>query len=235
MDGRTVHTNAEECSRPGTTSSTAGVGFLRRRSLAATDGILYDDTVVDGRVLGIRLASGVEGSSYCVANDLVQGAGPTTALGVSRGIGCSATNLSQDATSPQVALRSKLVTFVGAPNYHLNAADVNAKDQGTDLSADPNLVVFDDIDGQLRAAPWDIGADDADGTTAVKLMSLEAVASDAAVEPGGGRDRSWTTWGSTCTAACPRAARGRGSRLRSSPGSARLRWAGRTPSATAAS
>ena len=59
----------------------------------------------------------------------------------------SATNLSQMRHRLQAALRNKTVTFVGAPNYHLGLADTNAKDQGTNLSADPVLAVVDDIDG----------------------------------------------------------------------------------------
>ena len=51
----------------------------------------------------------------------------------------------------------------------------------------------------------------------------------------GGRRRSSGTWASTCTVRCRRTVRGRGSRRRSSPGSAPRRSARATPSATAAS
>ena len=107
----------------------------------------------------------------------------------SPGLDYSSTNLSQDASAPAAAGGggapvNGVVAFVGAPDYHLNPGDTSAKDRGTNLSADPVLAVLDDIDGQVRQVPWDIGADDADGTTAVKLMSFEAVAADAAVELG---------------------------------------------------
>ena len=122
--------------------------------------------------------------NYRVANNLVQGGTGADYTFSGFTPDYSATNLSSDATSPQVALRSKTVSFVGAADFHLSPVDVEAKNQGTDLSADPVLAVLNDIDGQVRQVAWDIGADDADGTTAVKLMSFEAVAADAAVELG---------------------------------------------------
>ena len=78
------------------------------------------------------------------------------------------------------------MTFVNAagnpPDLHLNAAtDAGALNFGANLSADLNLAIFDDIDGQVRQVAWDIGADDASGTTAVKLMSFEARPLDSAV------------------------------------------------------
>jgi hypothetical protein len=39
-----------------------------------------------------------------------------------------------------------------------------------------------DIDGGMRATPWDVGADDVVATTAVELVRLEAIAEDGAVE-----------------------------------------------------
>jgi hypothetical protein len=139
---------------------------------------VYNNTIVGSDDAGIAFAGHASGT-YRVANNLVQGAATNYSFGTA--LDYSATNLSQDATSPQVGLRSRTVAFVGAPNYHLSAADTMAKDQGTDLSADPVLAVYDDIDGQLRAVPWDIGMDDANGTTAVKLISLAAVPGDSSV------------------------------------------------------
>ena len=91
-----------------------------------------------------------------------------------------------DAQMPATAARNGVaVTFVlpgGNPaNFHLAAGDAGALNYGANLSADLNLAVFDDIDGQVRQAAWDIGADDANGTTAVKLMSFEARPLDSAI------------------------------------------------------
>jgi hypothetical protein len=41
--------------------------------------------------------------------------------------------------------------------------------------------VSGDIDAQIRSAPWDVGADELSGTTAVKLMSFAATAADSSV------------------------------------------------------
>ncbi|MFA4941285.1 MAG: choice-of-anchor Q domain-containing protein [Patescibacteria group bacterium] len=45
-------------------------------------------------------------------------------------------------------------------DFHLSTSDVNAKEQGEDLSIDGNFALFVDIDGESRSAPWDIGADE---------------------------------------------------------------------------
>ena len=146
-----------------------------------SDAIIYNNTIVNSDVVGIRLAGHASGT-YRLANNVVQGLGTNSNYEWTT-LDYSATNLSRDASSPNGAsFQNKTVTFVGAPNYHLAPGDINAKNLGTNLSADPVLAVLDDIDGQVRAVPWDIGADDADGTTAVKLMSFEAVAADSAVE-----------------------------------------------------
>ncbi len=60
------------------------------------------------------------------------------------------------------------VTFADADNddFHLASNDAGARNYGTDLSADGNLAVTDDIDGDDRPAAtgkWDIGADEAAG------------------------------------------------------------------------
>ena len=168
-----------------------GVGFMFGYTASAqvyfyNNTIVYDSTGWAGLWYNFNNA----GVYFALANNIVQGTG--TQSGGQDGFNYMAgggneipdyavTNLSSDATSPNAALQNKTVTFVGAPNYHLGPADTNAKDQGTNLSADPVLAIVDDIDGQARQAPWDIGADDANGTTAVKLMSFAAVSGDGSV------------------------------------------------------
>ena len=212
-----------------------GTGIKSEYALTTDTVILYNNTIINNNIAGIQLVDHPAGT-YRLANNLVQGAATNYGGPGMSNLDYSAGNLSQDTTSPQVPLRSKVVTFVGAPDYHLNVADANAKDQGTTLSADPFLAVFDDIDGQVRTAPWDIGADDASGTTAVKLMSFEAVAGGrggrAAVADGVGARQPRLP---PVPRAVGRPAPGRGSRRRSSPGSARPRSARPTPSGTPAS
>ncbi|HBI33907.1 MAG TPA: hypothetical protein DEA43_03620 [Candidatus Moranbacteria bacterium] len=74
----------------------------------------------------------------------------------------SASNISQDATSPNVALRNKTVSFVDAANkdFHLAVSDTVAKKMGLNLQTDTYLHFGEDIDGQGRAGNWDIGADE---------------------------------------------------------------------------
>jgi len=55
-------------------------------------------------------------------------------------------------------------------DYHLASSDSSALDQGTDLSTDTFLPISDDIDGELRAGAWDIGADD-NTTTDITIHS----------------------------------------------------------------
>lgn len=75
-------------------------------------------------------------------------------------------NISKDATSPDAALRNKTVAFVDEANknFHLHSNDLAAKNAGVDLSADADLPVAMDIDGNTRSGTWDVGADDAGAT-----------------------------------------------------------------------
>jgi hypothetical protein len=130
---------------------------------------LYNNTIVGSVVRGISV-SGVAQGNYRLANNLVQGAstGANYWLDMDNFIvDYSATNLSQDATKacgscPTAELTNKTVSFVGAADFHLASSDTNAKNQGTNLSSDPNLAFSDDIDAHSRfyGTAWDIGADE---------------------------------------------------------------------------
>ena len=67
------------------------------------------------------------------------------------------------------------------PDFHILGSST-AADAGADLSGDSDLAVTTDIDGGLRQIPWDIGADDVLATTAVELLSFEALPADTAVD-----------------------------------------------------
>ena len=73
-------------------------------------------------------------------------------------------------------------TTAGAEDLHLQTGSA-AVDTAANLSAR----FVNDIDGALRVAPWDIGADDLMATTEVALASFTATALDSAV------DLEWTT------------------------------------------
>ena len=68
----------------------------------------------------------------------------------------------------------------GTEDFHLqdNLAQNDALQAGQDLSAS----FSQDIDGGNRVAPWDIGADEVEATTAVELVSFEAFGVNGAVE-----------------------------------------------------
>lgn len=77
----------------------------------------------------------------------------------------SATNLSQSASGLPGTTGNKFnqtfkFTDSTARDLHLTSADSGAKDKGTGLSADANMSFSDDIDGEKRNSPWDIGADE---------------------------------------------------------------------------
>jgi parallel beta-helix repeat protein len=66
---------------------------------------------------------------------------------------------------------SQTFTFAneGAVDYHLTFSDMGARGHGANLSADPYYAFTNDLDGQNRSTPWDIGAD------AVSIRRLQSV------------------------------------------------------------
>ncbi|HSA08094.1 MAG TPA: hypothetical protein P5099_01885 [Candidatus Moranbacteria bacterium] len=71
---------------------------------------------------------------------------------------------------------SKTITFADEANddFHLVLEDAGARSYGVNLFADAYLPVKDDIDGQTRGEPWDIGADQYQGTVANSERNLPA-------------------------------------------------------------
>ncbi len=100
--------------------------------------------------------------------------------------GASSNNLSGDITatahSPAggevLSVLLANVNFVDEPGRDLHIQSGSAAElAGADLSA----IFRQDIDGGNRVAPWDIGADEIEATTAVELVSFEALGIDGAV------------------------------------------------------
>ena len=102
------------------------------------------------------------------------------------GVTTQSNNVSSDGTAVGQTLKTDYVNYFqningGMEDLHLKGSSAlpaiwNAA--GTDLSA----TFAHDVDGQLRSVPWDIGADEFDGTTAVTLLSFEAASGDSTVE-----------------------------------------------------
>jgi len=138
-----------------------GAGFFHEWTAGTSNVTLYNNTIVNSDNVGIEL-DGHGSGSFRLANNLVQGAATNYYFAGGVTLAYSQTNLSQDNTSPQVALQGKTVSFVGAADFHLASSDTNAMNQGTNLSSDPNLAFSDDIDGHSRGygSAWDIGADE---------------------------------------------------------------------------
>jgi hypothetical protein len=68
-------------------------------------------------------------------------------------------------------------TTAGSEDLHITSGSA-----AEDAAADLTTFLSGDIDAGLRTAPWEVGADDVDATTAVELVSFEAVGVDGAVE-----------------------------------------------------
>jgi hypothetical protein len=75
---------------------------------------------------------------------------------------CASSDGSADDHMGTGNLANRTFSFVDPPggDFHLTSGDAGARDQGTDLSADPDLAFSDDIDGDVRGGTWDIGADE---------------------------------------------------------------------------
>jgi hypothetical protein len=167
-----------------------GVGFSGEY-IAAGGYTAYNNTIIvgPGEYAGFEIQADNAGATLALANNLVQGTGTSGNYSLLGGStpDYSSTNLSQDPTAPAAAggggaaLPGRTVTFVGAADYHLSLADTAAKDAGTNLASGPLLAVVDDVDAQVRQSPWDVGADDVSGTTAVTLASFGAEPGDSSV------------------------------------------------------
>lgn len=129
----------------------AGVG-INIKSGQDDDGFIANNTIVD-------CTTGIKGVGYNYGglsfyNNICNG--NTTDYDLTQSSPTTSNNISEDTTSPDTSYRSKAVTFndESGDDFSLGAADTNAKDAGTDRSAD----FTDDILGTTRSGTWDIGA-----------------------------------------------------------------------------
>lgn len=80
------------------------------------------------------------------------------------GTSSHANNASSDATANGTALDNSIFTFVNTAtfDFHLHPDDLGARGLGVTT---PGNLFTNDIDGQTRTVPWDIGADKGEFTT----------------------------------------------------------------------
>ena len=125
----------------------------------SVSGAIHNNTVVDSSNTGIWLQGSSAINNLYLKNNIVQDVNRNYYLSGMEG---SATNLSEDATSPNMSYRNSVVSFEDeiSDNFLLSSSDTSAKDLGTDLSSDSPLSFSDDINGDERSGAWDIGADE---------------------------------------------------------------------------
>jgi hypothetical protein len=125
---------------------------------------VYNCTLVGPNItpnISKGISANLEGDATLeVINTIAQGW--STGFGLSEYDGSSdynISNLTTDAPGSH-SKQSTIVTFVNAAanDYHLSPSDTAARGAGTNLSGSETLF-NDDIDGQTRVNPWDIGAD----------------------------------------------------------------------------
>jgi hypothetical protein len=143
----------------GINSAVSGVGTTKDNML------IYNNTCVGCSVgIDVRELAGGSITNAKMRNNLCSGNVNDYNLNTWTS-GASENNASSDDTADDVGGSNnrinQVVSFVdaAADDYHLADDDTGAIGYGLDLSADPTYPFNDDIDGDTRYDPWDIGAD----------------------------------------------------------------------------
>lgn len=138
---------------------------IEMRPEASDDLTTYNNTCYSNQAGPCYVVRGNGGGSVTMTakNNLANGSASGWDIDVSAGgTWTHDGNLSEDTTSPDNTWDSKAVLFAdeAGDDYHLDAGDTAALDQGVDLSgASPeNLTI--DVDNDTRTGSWDIGADE---------------------------------------------------------------------------
>ena len=157
-------------------------GIVRYYDGAGRTLYAYNNTVYNCSTAGIR---DMAGSSMVAVNNVVQNStdGYTGIFLAASDYNIS--DLAADAPGSH-SKNSATVSFADATNsdFHLVSTDTAAKGAGTDLQHDSYFAFENDIDGQTRVNPWDIGADQFQDTV---LQSQQS-----SPNPSGGLIGHWT-------------------------------------------
>ena len=147
------------------TNSSSGGGILINDS--GYNSYIYNNTIFNCKV-GIEQISG----TAVVKNNVTQ----LCQDGYAGTFGAASTNNVSDIVSDALGLNplTGRVYFAeendaGNLDFHLNPFDTLAKDNGIDLSSDPNWQFSEDLDKQTRTGSWDIGADEVEDAPTATL------------------------------------------------------------------
>jgi len=134
-----------------------GIGIASLEISGWVHGAIDNNTIVNcGSGVVFREFSATN-HDVLMRNNLVKGASPNYDIEFNP---VTAANLSSDGTSPDAGFRDAVIEFAAAGDYHLAVGDTAAIGQGVDLSTDIRASFADDVDGEVRIGPWDIGADE---------------------------------------------------------------------------
>lgn len=150
------------------TNSTSGGGILVNDS--GYNVYIYNNTIYDCKV-GVEQMNGI----VIAKNNITQ----LCTDGYSGSFDASSTSNVSDIAGDAPGLNplTGRAYFVeendpGNLDFHLNPFDTLAKDNGDDLSSDPNWPFSDDMDRQTRTGSWDVGADETeDVSTATPTLT----------------------------------------------------------------
>ena len=166
------------------------VGFMLWSTAARLSSHLHSCTAVD--CSGTGFASNVlyVPDTVYYKNCLGAGNGTDFNLHVSNNVAyCASADATADDAGGTGNRINQTFTFEDAANddYHLASTDAGAIGYGTDLSSDPDYPFSDDVDGDTRAAPWDIGFDQyaATGSSAALTGTATSSISESDIVTGG--------------------------------------------------
>jgi len=149
--------------RNGSHASGAGItDFVKHQSGAGYTTYAYNLSAYSTYTGGFGRLYNQDGNGTMVCKNCVGAYQTASSNSCFNGTISGNNNCSSDATAPGTgSVTNQTPSFVSTANgdLHLQSGDTVAKGAGADLSADSNYAFTVDIDGQTRATPWEIGAD----------------------------------------------------------------------------